>query len=97
MFAVTKFQEKVYNVVKEIKRGETLTYAQVARVVGSPRAARAVGNALNKNTNPSIPCHRVIKSNGGTGGYNKGAKLKIKLLESEGVIKLNPRSRFNKI
>ncbi len=80
---ITLFQQKVYNVVKRIPRGEVLTYKEVAKLAGSPRAARAVGNALNKNYDSAIPCHRVIKSNGSIGGYNRGAKLKMALLKKE--------------
>ncbi|MEY2641114.1 MAG: hypothetical protein RL150_507, partial [Candidatus Parcubacteria bacterium] len=53
------------------------------RRAGNPRAARAVGNILNKNYNPEIPCHRVIRSDGTTGGYNRGAGKKAALLASE--------------
>lgn len=80
------FQKKVYEVVKKIPRGKVLTYKQVAFLAGSPRASRAVGNALNKNYDPEIPCHRVIKSSGGAGGYNRGAGIKVKLLKKEGCI-----------
>lgn len=55
-------------------------------MAGSPRAFRAVGNILNKNRNPKIPCHRVIKSDGKVGGYNQGSAKKVKLLKKEGVI-----------
>jgi len=79
------FKEKVFEVVKRIPRGEVITYKEVARSVGRPGAARAVGNALNKNKNPKIPCHRVIRSDGKIGGYNRGQKLKITLLKKEGV------------
>ncbi len=48
-------------------------------------AARAVGNALNRNTNPKVPCHRVVRSDGTSGGYRGGAKKKYALLKSEGV------------
>lgn len=77
------FQKKVYEVVSKIPKGKVLTYKEVASLAGSPRAYRAVGNALNKNYDPNIPCHRVIKSNGDLGGYNRGEKLKKKILESE--------------
>lgn len=80
---LTIFQSKVYAVVKKIPRGQTLTYKQVAVKIGNPKAVRAVGNALNKNYDPSIPCHRVIKSNGKTGGYNRGAANKKRLLKKE--------------
>lgn len=68
-----------------IPRGETLTYQQVASRAGRPQAYRAVGNILNKNYNRSIPCHRVVRSDGKAGGYNRGAKKKIALLKKEGA------------
>lgn len=77
------FSQKVYNVVRKIPRGKTLTYKQVAKLAGSPRAFRAVGNVLNKNYNPQIPCHRVIKSDGTMGGYNRGATRKKQILLAE--------------
>ncbi|OGY47392.1 MAG: 6-O-methylguanine DNA methyltransferase [Candidatus Buchananbacteria bacterium RIFCSPHIGHO2_02_FULL_45_11b] len=80
------FAEKVYHVVKKIPKGKTLTYSQVAKRAGRPGAFRAAGNILNKNFNPKIPCHRVIRQDGQTGGYNRGAKNKIKLLLAEGAI-----------
>lgn len=70
-------------IVKTIPAGKTMTYQEVARRVGSPHAARAVGNALNKNYDPTIPCHRVIRSDGATGGYNRGAETKKLRLEQE--------------
>jgi len=79
------FQKRVFEEVKKIPRGEVRSYAEVAGRVGRPRAWRAVGNVLNKNKNPEIPCHRVIKSNGEIGGYNRGIKQKRALLEKEGV------------
>lgn len=77
------FTQRVFEVVSRIPRGETLAYKEVARRSGRPKAYRAVGNILNKNYDPKIPCHRVVRSDGKTGGYNKGAKQKIKLLQSE--------------
>ena len=77
------FQQKVYGVVTKIPKGKTMTYKEVAVAVGSPRAYRAVGNALNRNYNLSIPCHRVVRSDGVTGGYNRGAMTKAKLLNKE--------------
>lgn len=82
---MTEFQKKVYNAVKKIPKGKVLTYKEVARLIGSPRAYRAVGNALNKNQFEEVPCHRVIRNDGGIGGYAHGIKLKIKLLKKEGV------------
>ena len=78
------FSEKVYEVVKKIPKGKVLTYKEVAKKAGSPTAYRAVGNILNKNYDPKIPCHRVIRSDGKLGGYNRGAKNKEKILKKEG-------------
>jgi len=58
----------------------------VAELSGSPGAYRAVGNILNKNYDKSIPCHRVVRSDGKIGGYNRGRENKIRLLKKEGVI-----------
>lgn len=77
------FQEKVYAVVKKIPKGKTLTYKQVAHKIGHPGSYRAVGNALNKNYDPAIPCHRVIRSDGAVGGYNRGTTRKEALLRKE--------------
>ncbi|MCK9378749.1 MAG: MGMT family protein [Candidatus Moranbacteria bacterium] len=79
----TTFKSKVFDVVREIPRGKTLTYKQVAEKVGSPKAYRAVGNILNKNFDPEIPCHRVIRSDGKLGGYNRGEDKKREILEKE--------------
>jgi O-6-methylguanine DNA methyltransferase len=80
----TRFKEKVYKIVQKIPEGNFLTYKKVAELVGSPRAWRAVGNILNKNRDPKIPCHRVIRSDGKIGGFNRGTKEKIALLKKEG-------------
>lgn len=82
---VTKFQNKVYEIVKKIPCGKVMSYKEVAKKIGKLRAYRAVGNALNKNIDPAIPCHRVIRSNGSVGGYRKGGKKKVKLLKNEKV------------
>lgn len=81
------FQEKVYAVVKKIPKGQVLTYKEVAKKIGNPKAFRAVGNILNKNFDPQVPCHRVIRSDGKLGGYNRGDKRKIELLKKEGYLK----------
>lgn len=81
--SMTQFTKKVLSIVKKITQGKTLTYKQVAELAGSPRAYRAVGNILNKNYDPTIPCHRVIKSDGSTGGYNRGIDQKMKMLRDE--------------
>jgi len=80
---VTAFQAKVYSVVKKIPKGRVLTYKQVAYKIGQPNAARAVGNALNKNRDKNVPCHRVVKSDGSVGGYAFGSAAKIKILKKE--------------
>lgn len=85
--SLTGFQEKVYKVVRKIPKGRVLTYKRVAQLAGRPKAWRAVGNILNKNPNlKEIPCHRVVKSDGKIGGYQKGTKNKAYLLQKEKVI-----------
>ena len=81
------FKDKVFAVVSKIPKGKTLTYKQVAKLAGSPNAYRAVGNIISKNYDPKIPCHRVVRSDGGMGGYNRGVENKIKLLKKEKAIK----------
>lgn len=84
---MTSFQEKVCLVVSRIPKGKVLTYGEVAKLAGSPRAFRAVGNILNTNTNPKkIPCHRVVRSDGDIGGYRWGRVRKASLLKKEGVV-----------
>lgn len=77
------FKIKVLEAVKKIGRGQTLTYKQVAEIAGNPKAARAVGNILSRNYDPEIPCHRVVRSDGKTGGYNRGMAKKAGLLAAE--------------
>ena len=86
------FTESVFSVVRHIPKGKTLSYKEVASLAGSPQAFRAVGNILNKNYNPDIPCHRVIRSDGKTGGYNRGAEMKVKRLKEEGVVEAKTAS-----
>ena len=62
-----------------------MTYAQIARAAGAPRAARAAGNALNKNIFADVPCHRVVRGNGTVGGYAGGSARKINMLVNEGI------------
>lgn len=79
------FSKKVYRVVKGIPPGRVLTYKQVAARAGNPRAARAVGTLMAKNYDSKIPCHRVIRSDGKIGNYNRGGpKAKLALLKKEG-------------
>jgi O-6-methylguanine DNA methyltransferase len=77
------FREKVFSVVRKISKGHVLTYKEVAKRAGNPKAARAVGAILRTNFNPDIPCHRVIKSDGTLGGYNRGILNKKKILLQE--------------
>jgi O-6-methylguanine DNA methyltransferase len=79
------FTEKVYEIVRKIPKGKTLSYKEVAKRAGNIKALRAVGNILNKNHDPKIPCHRVIRSDGTFGGYNEGAKKKREILKKEGT------------
>lgn len=83
---MTSFSDAVYAVVRTIPKGQTMTYKQVAEAAGRPKAFRAVGTILNKNYDPSIPCHRVVRSDGKMGGYNRGADKKIERLREEGAI-----------
>ena len=80
----TEFQQKVYDFVKTIPKGQIATYKEVAIGIGHPKAYRAVGNALNKNPfAPVVPCHRVIRSDGEAGGFASGTQKKIQLLKNE--------------
>ncbi|HNV01203.1 MAG TPA: MGMT family protein [archaeon] len=91
------FKEKVFLVVKKIPKGKVLTYKKVAKFIGLSNSARAVGNALNKNTDfKNIPCHRVVCSNGYVGGYVFGFNKKRKLLIKEGVIIINNKIDLKK-
>lgn len=80
------FAERVYAVVQKIPKGQTRTYKDVAYAVGRPSAYRAVGTILSKNTDPKVPCHRVIRSDGKIGEYNQiNGPSKRELLIKEGV------------
>jgi O-6-methylguanine DNA methyltransferase len=83
---MTSFKEKVLKIVSAIPKGKVLTYKEVAILAGRPRAYRAVGTILSQNYNPAIPCHRVIRSDGKPGNYNRGARKKIELLKREKAI-----------
>lgn len=82
------FKKHVLEIVREIPKGEVLSYGEVARRAGSPGAARAVGTIMANNTDKTVPCHRVIRADGTIGGYNglQGTKSKQKLLEQEGYV-----------
>lgn len=79
------FNEKVWACAKRIPRGRVATYAAIARKIGHPRSARAVGNALNRNPYRNVPCHRVIRADGSVGGFARGTKEKTNLLQKEGI------------
>jgi len=80
----TAFQMRVWRALQEIAYGATRTYSEVAAAIGKPLAVRAVGNACGRNPVPLvIPCHRVVASNGGLGGYGLGIERKKRLLATE--------------
>lgn len=104
----TDFAKNVLSIVAAIPRGALMTYHQVARAAGSPKAYRAVGSILNKNYREKewqlpfeeiepVPCHRVIRSDGYIGGYARGPVDKIRLLELEGHVIQNGRIRLPKL
>lgn len=80
------FTVKVLKVVSRIPKGKTLSYKQVAEKAGSPGAFRTVGSILKQNYDPTVPCHRVIKSNGEIGEYNRGKENKLIILRKEGAL-----------
>lgn len=80
------FRDKVLEIVRRIPKGRVLTYKMVAQGAGRRRAYRAVGNILKKNHDRFIPCHRVVRSDGKIGGYNRGVAKKLSLLKREGVL-----------
>ncbi len=84
---VRPFAERVQDSVRQIPKGQTRSYGEVARAIGHPGAARAVGTVMKNNYDPTVPCHRVIRSDGRVGNYNRGgAKMKKRLLRAEGAL-----------
>lgn len=83
----TEFQRRVWQRLREIPRGRVVSYGELARELGSgPGAARAVGGAVGSNPLPVvIPCHRVVRADGGLGGFGGGLPRKAALLRLEGV------------
>ena len=82
------FKEKVQSIVRKIPKGRVMTYAAVARKAGNAKAARAVGMIMSRNFDKGIPCHRVVRSDGGLGDYNRGGTAaKRKILQREGAIR----------
>jgi len=83
--AASPFQEKILRKLQEVPRGAVVSYQGLSAAAGAPKGARAVGNAMHNNPVPIyVPCHRVIASDGGLGGYAGGARRKVQLLRSEG-------------
>lgn len=81
------FTEKVLGVVRKIPKGQTLTYKEVAKKAGNINASRVVGNIMKNNYRADVPCHRVIRSDGKIGDYNRGGeKKKTSLLKKEGIL-----------
>jgi methylated-DNA-[protein]-cysteine S-methyltransferase len=89
LHSLTAFQQSVLQAARAVPRGQVSTYGQIARRIGRPKAARAVGQALGSNPVPIvIPCHRVLASDGRLGGYSGrgGIRTKQKLLQLEGAL-----------
>ena len=81
------FTEKVRDIVRKIPKGKSMTYKEVAAKAGNPRAARGVGAIMRSNYNRDIPCHRVVRSDGTLGSYNRGGESrKRELLVREGAL-----------
>lgn len=81
------FKEQVLEVVAKIPEGKTMTYKQVAMAAGNEDASRAVGNIMSRNQDKTIPCHRVVRSDGKIGKYNQlRGKSKKALLKQEGAL-----------
>jgi len=80
----TEFESRVYSVCRKIPKGKVATYKAIAAALGC-KGYRAVGNALNKNPFKTVPCHRVVRSDGKIGGFARGSREKIKLLRKEGI------------
>lgn len=89
----TAFQRAVWGALRAIPPGETVSYAEIARRVGRPKASRAVGAACGANpVAPIVPCHRVLASDGSLGGYGFGLERKRALLDRERLPKRQPRA-----
>ena len=80
------FVKRVRDAVRQIPKGETRSYSEVAKAIGYPGAARAVGTVMKNNYDPMVPCHRVIRADGTPGGYNRGADRKRRILIEEGAL-----------
>lgn len=83
----TPFAEAVYRIASRIPEGKTMSYKEVAKAAGRPKAFRAVGNILNKNRDARVFCHRVVRSDGKIGGYAMGGTSKKRMiLKKEGAL-----------
>ena len=81
------FTQRVRAVVAKIPKGKSMTYKEVATKAGNPKAARAVGAIMRSNFNRDIPCHRVVRSDGSLGSYNRGGtNRKREMLIEEGAL-----------
>lgn len=86
------FKDKVLQVVSEIPKGKVMSYKEVATRANASGASRAVGTIMKNNYDTTVPCHRVVCSDGKIGEYNRGgSEAKIKLLKSEGVEIINSK------
>jgi methylated-DNA-[protein]-cysteine S-methyltransferase len=95
----TPFREKVYTILKTVPKGKVVTYGQLAKMAGSPGAARAVGMCMKENPHaPIVPCHRVVAADGKLTGYSgkNGVKGKMQMLKDEGVFFVNDRVDLDK-
>ncbi len=87
---MSEFNAEVKQIVANIPKGSVMTYKEVATAAGNPKASRAVANIMAANYDPDVPCHRVIRTDGGLGGYNRGGiSAKKRILQQEGVVVLN--------
>jgi O-6-methylguanine DNA methyltransferase len=84
--AGTAFQQRVWNALRRIQPGETCSYGEIAKRIGNPQSARAVGSACGANPIPIfVPCHRVLAAGGKIGGFSCGLEVKRRLLALEGI------------
>lgn len=91
----TEFEKKVLITTFKIPQGKISTYKRIAEKIGKPLAYRAVGNALHKNPlHPIVPCHRVVKSDGGFGGEKEAAEARRSLVKQEGIHIVNGKVRI---
>ena len=91
------FNEKCYEILRRVPRGKVTTYGELAKAIGSPKAARAVGNAMNKNPYaPRVPCHRGVGSDGSLVGFASGLDDKKKMLKKEGIEIVNGKIDLGK-